>query len=382
MRPLFNKLIEHVFFRGLVFNQSWEDPEIDREALQLVPDQDTILTITSGGCNSLNLLCLRPKKIICVDSNPVQTYLLDLKIAGIRQLNYDEFFEFFAARNPKRSKSLYFSSIRSALPPLARRFWDQNIQWFQRGFFAQGKLGLFLRFLRIYLRLRVGEQIVRDFFKIEQLKEQEEYYVQYISPKIWHDPLLRIVSSKLMLHLAGMHPNQYDLINQHDGIERYIYDRIEYLLRRVPIRNNYFLAQATIGEYVDNNHVPPYLQAVNFSILRRNVDRITNVTSWLNEYLDQASTGSIDKFSLLDIFDWMDAATRGRTLKGVIRVSSDKGRFIYRSLMRALPVPSEIEPMVVAEPDLAQRLFRQDRSGVYSSLHIYSIVPSSGKVKY
>jgi S-adenosylmethionine-diacylglycerol 3-amino-3-carboxypropyl transferase len=373
MRPLFNKLIEHVFFRGLVFNQSWEDPEIDREALQLVPDQDTILTITSGGCNSLNLLCLSPKKIICVDSNPVQTYLLDLKIAGIRQLNYDEFFEFFAARNPKRSKSLYYSSIRYALRPLARRFWDRNIQWFQRGFLAQGKLGLFLRFLRLYLRLRVGEQIIRDFFKIEHLNEQEEYYDQYISSKIWHDPLVRILSSKLMLHLAGMHPNQYDLIKEHDGIEYYIYHRIEYLLRKVPIRGNYFLAQAAIGEYLDNNHVPPYLQEANFSILQRNANRVTNATGRLNEYLDHISAGSIDKFSLLDIFDWMDGESRRRTLKSVIRVSSDNGRFIYRSLMQSLPVPSEIEAMVVAQSDLAHQLFQQDRSGVYSSLYIYRI---------
>jgi len=46
----------------LLFGMSWEDPESDRQALRIQPG-DTVLTITSGGCNTLNLLLDDPRQI-------------------------------------------------------------------------------------------------------------------------------------------------------------------------------------------------------------------------------------------------------------------------------------------------------------------------------
>ena len=51
-------LLERLFerlFRGLVYTQIWEDPEIDLEALALQPDSH-IVAIASGGCNVLSYL--------------------------------------------------------------------------------------------------------------------------------------------------------------------------------------------------------------------------------------------------------------------------------------------------------------------------------------
>ena len=48
-------LLERAFtfaFRGLVYAQIWEDPEVDMEALAITPDCH-IVTIASGGCNVL-----------------------------------------------------------------------------------------------------------------------------------------------------------------------------------------------------------------------------------------------------------------------------------------------------------------------------------------
>ena len=71
-------VLERLVFRGIVFNMSWEDPEMDRQAFGLGPN-DTVVSISSAGCNPLNLLCQSPRRLICVDSNPAQTALLELR---------------------------------------------------------------------------------------------------------------------------------------------------------------------------------------------------------------------------------------------------------------------------------------------------------------
>jgi S-adenosylmethionine-diacylglycerol 3-amino-3-carboxypropyl transferase len=42
-----------IYSRSLVYNTCWEDPAVDRIALDLKPD-DTLLVITSAGCNVLD----------------------------------------------------------------------------------------------------------------------------------------------------------------------------------------------------------------------------------------------------------------------------------------------------------------------------------------
>ena len=65
----------------LLFGMSWEDPESDRQALQIRPG-DALITIGSGGCNTFSLLLENPGRIFAVDINPCQSHLLELKRAA------------------------------------------------------------------------------------------------------------------------------------------------------------------------------------------------------------------------------------------------------------------------------------------------------------
>ena len=46
---------------------------------------DTCLTLTSGGCNALNLIVQGAGKVHSVDCNPAQSSLLELKATAIRR---------------------------------------------------------------------------------------------------------------------------------------------------------------------------------------------------------------------------------------------------------------------------------------------------------
>lgn len=373
-RALFARgLIERAFFRGLVFNQSWEDPELDRAALRIKRDRDTVLTITSGGCNALSLLCLEPRRLISIDSNPAQTYLLELKLAAIRRLEHRDFFTFFASGDGAAAARIYRTALRGALPSDARAYWDRNVRMLERGLLTQGKLGLFLRLLRLYLRRQLGEARLCRLFEAETLEEQRELYDREVRSRLWRGPIPGMLRLRPVLALAGMHPAQYDLIRDRGGIEAYVRQRIEHVLNEVPLRDNYFLAQAALGRYLDAERVPPYLREQNFATLRRTVDRVTNVTGSLREHLDSLPADSVEKLSLLDVFDWMDGETFRATLRSVLRAAANGGRFVYRSTVRSLPVPAELGGVAVGEPELARRLHARDRSATYGSFYVYRV---------
>ena len=84
-----------MWFKGFVYNQIWEDPRVDAEALGIGPESQ-LLTISSGGCNVLNYLIHRPKRIVAVDLNANHMALTRLKLAAIKHLpDYDSFYKFF-----------------------------------------------------------------------------------------------------------------------------------------------------------------------------------------------------------------------------------------------------------------------------------------------
>ena len=72
-----------------IYAFAWEDPKVDLQFLDLKPD-DHMLVLTSGGCNALEYAIHGPKRIHCVDMNPCQGHMLELKIAAMTALPYVE----------------------------------------------------------------------------------------------------------------------------------------------------------------------------------------------------------------------------------------------------------------------------------------------------
>src|SRR5437868_2809098 len=109
--------------RNLVYNTSWEDPAVDRRAMRLAAT-DRVLVITSGGCNVLDYALEGPASIVAVDANPRQTALLELKLAAIRRLPYDDMFALFGLGWHGEFPTLYRERLRGELSDFARNYWD------------------------------------------------------------------------------------------------------------------------------------------------------------------------------------------------------------------------------------------------------------------
>ncbi len=96
-------VFDAIYSRALVYNACWEDPAVDRRALALGPS-DTVLVITSAGCNALDYALAGAGRVHAVDANPRQTALLELKLAGIRTLEFGDFFDMGHMRESGQAK--------------------------------------------------------------------------------------------------------------------------------------------------------------------------------------------------------------------------------------------------------------------------------------
>src|SRR6201996_3463537 len=111
-----------LMFQGFVYNQIWEDPDVDLAALELKPNH-RLLTIASGGCNVLYYLAADPAKIIAVDLNTNHIALTRLKLSALETLpSYDEFFRFFGSANDKANRDAYDDFLAEHLDATTRRY--------------------------------------------------------------------------------------------------------------------------------------------------------------------------------------------------------------------------------------------------------------------
>jgi S-adenosylmethionine-diacylglycerol 3-amino-3-carboxypropyl transferase len=122
-----NRLLDHTFalaFRGLVYAQIWEDPEVDIEALQIRPDS-RMVAIASGGCNVLSYLVADPQAITAVDLNTAHIALNRLKLASARHLpSHALFRRFFADADSRANIAAYREWVAPHLDDVSRRYWE------------------------------------------------------------------------------------------------------------------------------------------------------------------------------------------------------------------------------------------------------------------
>jgi S-adenosylmethionine-diacylglycerol 3-amino-3-carboxypropyl transferase len=384
------KVFDAIYSRALVYNTCWEDPAVDRQALNLGPE-DSLLVITSAGCNVLDYALTGPQRIHAVDANPRQNALLELKLAGIRALDHGDFFRAFGHGHHPQFREVYHDALRSQLSPFARDFWDRRVDWFgnPRGsFYFHGLSGIVARVFRAYLRVRPRlAQSVRELFDTQSLEQQRHIYDTRVGPLIWTPAVRWALSRQLTLSMLGVpHPQRKQVVEQHArGVPGFVRDSLEYVMRQLPIWNNYFWSVYVHGRYAPEC-CPEYLKADNFARLKSGlVDRIAVHTSTVTEFL-QGSEERISRFVLLDHMDWMSSyypEALAEEWRCILQRASTDARVIFRSAHAA---PSYLEQLELGagqgalrerlrfHPELAAELQCLDRVHTYAGFHIADLV--------
>lgn len=383
------KIFDAIYSRSLVYNTCWEDPAVDRKALALGPG-DSVLVITSAGCNALDYALEGPRVIHAVDANPRQTALLELKIAGIRKLGFDDYFAIFGEGFHARFAELYRRDLRAELSPFAQEWWDRHANWFtsRRGsFYFHGLSGLVARGVRAYFatrpRLRVA---MNDLLGARDVAEQQAIYDARIAPQLWSKPVNWVISRQFVMSLLGVPYPQRKLVEaQHDGgVSGFIRHAVQYVFRQLPLADNYFWHVYMTGRY-RRDCCPEYLKEANFERLKNGlVDRIVPHTTTVTEFL-LAYDEPISRFVLLDHMDWMSSyhpealveeweAIRRRAAPGArILLRSAQARPAYLDAIRIGPDQQRLRDAFRFMDEVADALQPQDRVHTYAGFVIADV---------
>jgi S-adenosylmethionine-diacylglycerol 3-amino-3-carboxypropyl transferase len=372
-------LFKQIHGRNLIYNQCWEDPVIDKRALN-IGSKDRIVMITSAGCNALDYVLSRPERIDCVDLNPHQTALLELKLAAIQTLQYRDFFAMFGAGRIKGHSTLYRQRLRPFLSVRSRRIWDKRISYFDergRGLYFHGTSGLFARALNWHIRRRPG--LHHDLEKIQTMgdvTQQAAFYRSRIAPHLWSPALRWLLRRQSTLSLLGVPADQVREIRETAGtdLNSFVQARVDRVFTELPLQQNYFWRVYINGRYT-RDCCPEYLREENFDQLRTLCNRIHPHTMSLTDFLRFSG----DRFSIYVLLDHMDWLRSSESLlseewKAILDTAMPGARIIFRSGGTSFDhLPEFAKNRMVFRQDIASALHREDRVGTYGSFYLASV---------
>lgn len=371
---------------NLVYNTCWEDPRLDRVALELAPT-DNVMVITSAGCNALDYALQNPENVYAVDMNPRQNALLDLKIAGIRKLDFPTFFQMFGEGKLPNCQEVYQTQLRDELPAGSRKYWDKKIDYFdRRSFYFCGTAGKFAKLINFYIdRIAKVRGQVTEILAADSIEEQRKIYDGSIKDAFWTRPLRWAVGRDTTLSLVGVpRPQRQHIERDYEGgIAKFIEDCIESVFAGLPLKDNYFWRVYLTGQYTPDC-CPEYLREENFNRLKDGlINRVHTYTGSVIDFLAQHET-PISRFVLLDHMDWLSANGKpilAREWQMITDRAAPGARVLWRSGGLHSRFVDEIEVetkgkkervgnLLNYHTDLANELHAKDRVHTYGSFFI------------
>jgi len=368
-----------VHTNNLIYNTCWEDPRCDRELLGF-NKQSQIVMITSAGCNALDYLLDEPAAIHCVDMNPRQNALLELKRATLAHTDFVAHTALFGKGRHQEIHHLYQDKLRHQLPGYAQEIWDQHITSFsgkggRKSFYDYGTSGVLAWLLRGYFKTRprlLAE--LRQLFISETLEAQQTLY-SAIEPRLINQLVHWAVNRHLTMCLVGVPRSQQELFR--GDYERGVTGFLQACLRRVfttqLIKDNYFWQLYFHGKYPDNCH-PNYLQETHFDQLHESVDRISQHNTTVTNFL-QENPAPYSHYILLDHQDWLadnDQQGLEDEWRAILQNSQTGTKILLRSAAERVDfIPAFVHERVAFVPtvDLAAS-HAADRVGTYASVHL------------
>ncbi len=378
------------WFSSFVYNQIWEDPRVDVEALQLGSDS-RVLTISSGGCNVLHYLLADPASVTAIDLNGTHLALLRLKLAALRHLpGHAEFYTMFGEARSKQNRWNYDRWLRAALDDETREFWEggnllrqtflgPRLEYLRKGLYDHAHLGWFLRAIHFAARA-LGHDVGR-IVHARTREEARQIFEEEIAPLL-DGRLVRFVSRlPFALFSLGVPPQQQAAMHAEEGsdLAAVLRGRVERLACAFPMTDNYFAWQAFTRGYDNSSRqaVPDYLREENFHFLRERADRVQTQQCGLRGFLSRQKPESFDSFVLLDAQDWMPDHEISGLWAEIARVGTPGARIAFRTAASVSPLERAVPPTLFARfhehADEARRLHAQDRSAIYGAFHLYEL---------
>ncbi|GAX75478.1 hypothetical protein CEUSTIGMA_g2921.t1 [Chlamydomonas eustigma] len=364
-----------------LYTQSWEDPEPDMKVMD-INENDTVLTLTSGGCNALNLLLHGAGEVVSVDCNPAQTALLELKAVAIQQLGFEDTWQLFGEGVHPHIEDMFEKKLSPFLSQTSNNFWSKRLWYFKDGLYYQGGMGKLCWVLQcLFTFLGLGKALKR-IVNAPTLEEQKRLWnANFLVNFIKHGPAILVwlfckfislvFCNRVVLWFGGGVPGKQYALIKNDGIpiEQYVARTLDGVAEHSHLRkSNYFYYNCLTGKFLRDN-CPSYLREANFNKLKAGIiDRLTVATG---TFLDELKARKYSKVILMDHVDWLDVEQARVVAQTLSEQVVPGGIVIWRSAAMTPPYAEQIKQAgfdvrCISRADQGY----QDRVNMYSSFYV------------
>jgi S-adenosylmethionine-diacylglycerol 3-amino-3-carboxypropyl transferase len=357
-------------FSDILYAQCWEDPDLDREAFHIGPD-DTVFTITSGGCNALAFLADGPRRVVAIDLNPCQTFLLQLKIAAFRRLPHVELMEFIGVRSSMHREGIY-QALRADLPDDCRRYWDNQPEKISSGIMHCGRYERYMALLRSWTRTLMGPRLIDQFFAEDDPERRAALFHDRWDNIPWKVLTRVLLSRKTMTALFDGAFFKY--VEGDFSFGEHFARRVKHAMTTLSLKDNPYLSYILLGRYFSEAHLPTYLRPEHYESIRTRIDRISVQTIGCAEYFRQLPDAAISKFNFTNIFEWIAPEAFENILRETWRVGTRGAVLTYRNLLVHRERPAHLAHLFASDRALAGKLLARDRSFIYRNYVVENIV--------
>lgn len=356
--------------QNINYSQCWEDPRVLMRALA-VTRGDVVLSITSGGDNTLALLLEQPKKLISVDFNNTQNYLLELKLSAAKRLSYQEFLEFLGVAKSSR-RLILFKEVQDIVSPDAKLWWVIHRSLIENGVIHGGRFEKFLKLFRNFvLPLIHSQKTISKFLSVTDPEQQRKFYRTVWDTRRWR-LLFRIFSSRLMLRRFARQPGMFTHVDTAQVGQQYL-QRVERNFQTISLKDNYFMGYCMTGFYGALS-MPPYLEQKNYARLNTDVTSLIIVNSSLLSYLKSIPENYFSKFNLSDIFEPLSGQENSELWTEIVRTAKPCAIVAYWNNLVPRSFPKHLSKNIADEKDTALQLHKIDRVFFYEGFHINKII--------
>ena len=307
-----------------IYNQSWEDPRVDIKHFK-IGKGDRICMLTTGGDNVIDYLLEDPEYIDTYDMNEHQNYLVDMKLACVKELDYDECFAILGEQNYELFLSV-FPRLKKHLQLRSAQWWDCN-QHRMRNWHISGSVK-FAAYAAIgCLELLGCGDMLREFQKMKNptIEEQRLIYAKYRT-SVQRAARLGQTGMNGLIGFVGVPMRQYTL---YDNKHMLLPELLDFICQQTLLfSDNYFYASYLLGKWT-KDCCPRYLKPEFFPLAKERAHRVRIITAMLSEGIqsDEARK-NYTRFVLLDHQDWLTEEQIVGSWRALCKVGDPNGALV------------------------------------------------------
>ncbi len=353
----------------IYFSQIREDSLIERTiTAKFLPNR--IAIIGSGGCTAFSILDGRVKEVLCIDLNPAQCALIELKKAAIRSLEREDFLGFIGEL-PYDSREEIFEKLAPHLPEYVKDYWDRNTDSIVIGINKCGINEKFYQFIGDNICNNLyGKEIWCQLFSVSSIEEQYAFYQKYLSSPVWKTAINILLSRTT--HLQFFPAFMFENTSEND-FGHFFLKQFEQEIKKNSVTNNYFISQILFSAYLydQKEGTPFYLSEEGYQRAKKNIEKITVHPVALEIFLK--NNESIDAFYLSNIFDWASHDGIEEICNGILSAKSNETVVLYRNMLSVQKMPQFFLQQLQINHALSEECLRMERSMLYQKVTIGSL---------